>query len=110
MRVAGEDGDGVGALVGDEQPVLGGVEGEMAGDGAAAGAAPLVGETAAVGRDGEGGEEVVAAVGDVGEAGVAVEDDVVAGGGAFVGLEREGEVLHGGEGAGFGVPAEDHDA
>ena len=104
--IAGDHADPVRILIGYQHPALGGIEGEMAGDFAAAVAAPLEGEFA-VGCDGEGDHEVVVAVGDVGEAGAAVEDDVAAALGAAVsgGGERDGR-LHGVEGSVAAVPVE----
>lgn len=104
--VAGEDGDVVGILVGDEQPALCGVEGEMAGYFSAAVAAPLQGEFSVV-IDGESDHAVVVAVGDVGEAGVAVKNDVAAALATVVADGREGDGrLEGVEGSVVTVPAE----
>ena len=107
--VSGKDRDGVGDLVGHQKPAAGGIERKVARDLAAAGSSADDGEPAVFGRDREGDDDVVKAVGYVGEAGVAVEDDVAAGGFALEAFGLERDLLDGFEGAVFFVPAEDFD-
>ena len=108
-RVTGQDGDCVGDLVGYQEPATCGIERKVARHLAAAGGAAEDGELAVFGRDREGDDDVVKAVGYVGEAGAAVEDDVAAGGFGLEAFVLERDLLDGFEGAVFFVPAEDFD-
>src|ERR1700733_11686561 len=79
----------------------------MAGDFTSAWDSVEKSEGAVGGRDGEGDDDVVEAVGGVGEAGVWVEDDVVTAGGALKVGWAHGELLDGLEDSRLRVPAED---
>ena len=85
LWVAGEDAQVAGILICDEHPSFGGVEGEVARGLAAAAGARIVGDGSerARGVNAEAHEEVVAAVGEVGEAAIAGEYGVTASVGDF---------------------------
>src|SRR5579875_2694930 len=76
LYIAGEDRDVIRLLVGDQQPLLCWIEGQVTRDIAAAGAAGDEGKLAVLRIDGVAHEEVVVAVGGISEVSGVVENDI----------------------------------